>query len=109
MIDTSGLSETSMNFDQEGVAPFLGELSRSFTSGFDPSQAVALARAIDALEVEQTGYWEYQVTSNGKAERLVIVAFKDDVDAPDLAFYSSQALTDLIDEKLESFGEAQGW
>lgn len=98
-----------MNFDQESVGPFLSELSRSFTSGLEPSQADALAKSIDSLPVEQTGNWEFNVVTNGKTERLVIVAFKDDVDAPDLAFYSSPALAARIQGQLESFAQAQGW
>ena len=98
-----------MNFDQEGVGPFLSELSRSLTSGLDASQADALAQSIDSLPVEQTGNWEYEVVANGKTERLVIVAFKDDVDAPDLAFYSSPELSARIQGQLESFAQAQGW
>jgi hypothetical protein len=108
-IDVSGLSEASMNFDQEGVGPFLAELSHSLTSGLEPAHADALAQSIESLPVEQTGNWEYKVIANGKAERLVVVAFKDDVDAPDLAFYSSPELTARIQEQLESFAQAQGW
>ena len=108
-IDVSGLSEASMNFDQEGVGPFLAELSRSFTSGLEPSQAGSLAQSIASLPVDQTGNWEYTVVANGKTERLVIVAFKDDIDAPDLAFYSSSELAARIQERLESFAQAQGW
>ncbi|MEJ1097010.1 MULTISPECIES: hypothetical protein [unclassified Pseudoxanthomonas] len=98
-----------MNFDQEGVGPFLAELSRSFTSGLDASQADILAQSIDSLPVGQTGNWEYKVVANGKTERLVIVAFQDDVDAPDLAFYSSPELAARIQDQLESFAQAQGW
>jgi len=98
-----------MNFDQEGVSPFLVELSHSFTSGLDASQAGALVQSIDSLPVEQTGNWEYKVVANSKTERLVVVAFKDDVDAPDLAFYSSPELAARIQGQLESFAQAQGW
>jgi hypothetical protein len=98
-----------MNFDQEGVGPFLLELSRSFASGLDPAQAEQLADSIDVLAIEQTRSWEFKVVANGKTERLVIVAFKDDVEAPDLAFYSSPELSARIDEQLESFARAQGW
>jgi len=98
-----------MNFDQEGVAPFLGILSQSFSSGFSSDQADKLAAAIETLPVEQTGNWEYGVTVNGKPERVVVVAFKDDIDAPDLAFYSSAELAARIQKQLESFAQAQGW
>ncbi|MCR6663808.1 MAG: hypothetical protein NVV60_11870 [Luteimonas sp.] len=105
-IDVSGLTEASMNFDQEGVGPFLNELSRSLNTNLD---AGVLTKAIDSLPVEQTGNWEYSVTSEEKTKRLVVVAFKDDIDAPDLAFYSSPDLTARIQAQLESFAQAQGW
>ena len=98
-----------MNFDQEGVGPFLAELSHSFASGLELGQAATLAESIDSLPVEQTGNWEYKVTANGTTERLVVVAFKDDVDAPDLAFYSSPELAARIQEQLQSFARARGW
>ncbi|MCC4612987.1 hypothetical protein LL963_12920 [Xanthomonas campestris pv. esculenti] len=106
LIDVSGLTEASMNFDQEGVGPFLHELSSSITSNVD---AGALTKAVDSLPVEQTGNWEFSVNSGGQTERLVVVAFKDDVDAPDLAFYTSPELTAKIQRQLESFAQAQGW
>jgi len=108
-IDVAGLTEASMNFDQEGVDPFLRSLSQSVSSGFSADQARDLAAAIDALPVEKAGNWEYQVTINGESERLVVVAFKDDIDAPDLTFYSSPRLATSIQEKFESFAQAQGW
>lgn len=108
-IDVSGLSEASMNFDQAGVGPFLTDLSTSFSSGFDSPTVDQLTSAIDSLPVEQTGNWEYMVTVDGKSERLVIVAFKDDTDAPDLSFYTSPALAADIQQRLQSFAAAQGW
>ncbi|OOW66917.1 hypothetical protein Xmlh_18480 [Xanthomonas axonopodis pv. melhusii] len=107
--DVSGLTEASMNFDQEGVAPFLAGLATSLASGFDAQQAAQLTEAIDSLPVEQKTGREYYVTFHGKAERLVVVAFKDDVDAPDLYFYTSPALAAEIDSQLAEFAVAQGW
>ncbi|WP_155273468.1 hypothetical protein [Xanthomonas arboricola] len=105
-IDVSGLSEASMNFDQDGVGPFLHELSSSVITNLD---ADALTQAIDSLPVETSGNWEFSVNLNGKPERLVVVAFKDDVDAPDLAFYASPELAAKVQQQLESFAQAQGW
>ncbi|WP_126941582.1 hypothetical protein [Xanthomonas sp. BRIP62418] len=105
-IDVSGLSEASMSFDQDGVGPFLHELSGSVSTNLD---ADALKESIDALPVETVGNWEFSATLNGKRERLVVVAFKDDVDAPDLAFYTSPELAAKVQQQLESFAQAQGW
>ncbi|MBV6861860.1 hypothetical protein, partial [Xanthomonas euvesicatoria] len=101
-----GVEPPSMNFDQEGIRPFLHELSSSIASNLD---ADALTEAIATLPVEQTGNWEFSVNSDGQTERLVIVAFKDDIDAPDLSFYTSPGLAAKIQRQLESFAQVQGW
>ncbi len=98
-----------MNFDQSGVRPFLVELAGAFDSGFSSGDASRLAEAIGALPLEASGTWEYLVAINGRAERLVVVAHKDDVESPDLAFYSSPELASVIDKRLERFAESQGW
>jgi hypothetical protein len=108
-IDVSGLSEASMNFDQEGVGPFLLHLSGIVGSEFDSAAAEKVIDAVDALDVEQIGNWEFRVSGNGSSQRLVIVAYKDDVDAPDLAFYTSPELAARIQEQLEAFATEQGW
>lgn len=104
-----GLSEASANFDQDGVGPFLSELTLSFSSGFSADQAKTIAHAIELLPVERSGSWEYSVTTNGKDDHLVIVAFKDDIDAPDLAFCTSPKLAAQIQAQLDVFAKARGW
>jgi hypothetical protein len=108
-IDVSALSEASMNFDQEHVGPFLLYLSKTVGGDFDSAAAEKITEAIDRLRVEETANWEFDVAVAGGRERLVMVAFKDDVDAPDLAFYTSPELAARIQEELESFGAEQGW
>ena len=104
-IDISGLSEASMNFDQENVGPFLDELSLFFTSDLD---AAALTKKIELLQVGQTGNWEFTIALQDTASRLVVVAFKDDMDAPDLAFHTSPEMAARIQGQLVSFAEARG-
>ena len=108
-IDVAGLSEASMNFDQEGVGPFLLRLSRIVGPDLDSAAAEKITDAVDALDVEETGNWEFRVSGNGTSQRLVVVAYKDDVDAPDLAFYTSPELAARIQEQLEAFAAEQGW
>jgi hypothetical protein len=108
-IDVAGLSEASMNFDQEGVGPFLLRLSRIVGADFDSAAAEKVTDAVDALDVDEIGNWEFRLSGNGSTRRLVIVAYKDDVDAPDLAFYTSPELATRIQEQLEAFATEQGW
>ncbi len=109
LIDVSDLSEASMNFDQDGVGPFLVHLSRIVGPDFDSAAAEKVTDAVEALDVEQIGNWEFRVLDNASPQRLVIVAYKDDVDAPDLAFYTSPELAARIQEQLEAFATEQGW
>ena len=95
-LDVSGLKEASTSFDQENVAPFLARVASLFKSGFGSKEATVLADSINDLPIESTAMWEYAVSIDGKTERLVVLAFKDDVDTPDIYFYSSPAVADAI-------------
>jgi hypothetical protein len=107
-VDTAGLTETSMNLDQEHVEPFLSGISERFSAGFTPDEAAELADHVDRLWVGQTGHREFSVTFNGKSARLVVVAYKDDRDAPDLHFYSSADVAAQISQDVAAFFEAKG-
>ncbi len=107
-IDTTGLTEASMNLDQEHVGPLLTDFSKMFSSGFSPDAAAKITDQVDGLWVGQTGNWEFAVTFNGKPTRLVIAAYKDDSDAPDLYFFSSPDVAAQITKELAAFSEAHG-
>jgi len=50
-IDTSGLTEASMNLDQEHVGPLLTDISKHFSAGFTQDSAATLADQVDGLSV----------------------------------------------------------
>ncbi|GAA4871063.1 hypothetical protein [Luteimonas vadosa] len=107
-IDTSGLTEASMNLDQEHVRPLLTEISQLFSAGFTQDSAAKLADQVDGLWVGQSGNWEFSIIFNGQPARLVVAAYKDDTDAPDLYFFSSPDVAARIDKELVAFSEAHG-
>ena len=107
-IDTTGLSEASMNLDQEHVGPLLTEVSKLFSSGFTHDNAAKVTDHVDALWLGQSANWEFAVTFNGKPARLVVAAYKDDSDAPDLYFFSSPEAAAQINKELTTFSEAHG-
>ena len=107
--DRDGLAEASMSFDQEGVEPFLKRVAGLVESGFAASDAKDLSGRIGSLGIEESGAWEFTVSYNGNSTRLVVEAFQDDYDAPDLYFFTSPELAARIDEELQSFGEEMGW
>jgi hypothetical protein len=107
-IDTAGLSEASMNLDQEHVGPLLTQISRLFPAGFTQDAAAKVSDNVDGLWVGQSGNWEFSVTFNGQPARLVIAAHKDDSDAPDLYFFSSPDVAAQINKELAAFSETYG-
>ena len=107
-VDTTGLAEASMNLDQEHVEPLLAQVSKLFSAGFTPDAAARITDQVDGLWVGQTGNWEFSVTFNGEPARLVIAAYKDDSDAPDLYFFSSPDIAAQITKELAAFSDAHG-
>jgi hypothetical protein len=107
-IDTSGLSEASMNLGQEHVGPLLNQISALFPDGFNPDAAAKVTDHVDGLWVGQSGNWEFTVTFNDQPTRLIIAAYKDDSDAPDLYFFSTTDVTAQINKELAAFSKAQG-
>ena len=107
-IDTVGLAEASMNLDQEHVGLLLADISEIFPAGFTKDAAASITSQVDGLWVGQSGNWEFSVTFNGERARLVIAAYKDDLDAPDLYFFSSPEVAAQISERLVAFSEAHG-
>ena len=107
-IDTTGLTESSMNLDQEHVGPLLAKISKIFPAGFTQDAGAKLTDQVDGLWVGQSANWEFSVTFNGRPSRLVIAAYKDDSDAPDLYFFSSPEVAAQINKELSAFSEEQG-
>lgn len=107
-IETSGLTEASMNLDQEHVGPLLTKISGLFPTGFPQDAAAEVTDQVGGLWVGQSGNWEFSVTFNGQPARLVIAAHKDDSDAPDLYFFISPHVAAQINRELVAFSKARG-
>lgn len=106
--DRTKLVEASTNFDQESVQPFLVRVAGLVQSGFDNSEATRLAADIGALELEKSQSWEFSVSFDGKPTPLVIEAFQDDYEAPDLYFFTSKEFAARIEAEMEAFAEELG-
>jgi hypothetical protein len=98
--------EASMNFDLENVAPFLQRLNANLSLGLDvPSLAQFTAQT--ELEDERS----VVVTANfdGDPVELEYRVFMDDVDAPDLYFFTPQeSLAEAIGAQLDAFADELG-
>jgi hypothetical protein len=102
-----GEVEASMNFDLVGVRPFLKRLS-AVVEGFGAAQVSSLADDIAKLPIDSTLTRTYKVAFNGKPATLRIEVFMDDMNAPDIHFFSSQPLAHRISVELRKIAEVQG-
>lgn len=100
-IDTAGLAEASKSLNHVHVRPVLSGVSKLFSTGFTIDDAAKVSDQIDRLRLRQSSIWEFSVTSHsGRPARLVIAAYKSNLDAPELYFYSSPEVVDQIAYKL---------
>ena len=103
----SQLSEASMSFDAELVAPFLDQLS-AVVQDFGPMQIAEVMRVVEELAVDDERELDFNVSYGGQSVPLTIRIFMDDVDAPDLYFHTTANLAAQINSLMEVFCEAHG-
>ena len=98
--------EASMNFDLETVRPFLARLRDNRKLDFDVE---ALARYAEQTELEDERELSLVVGFEGRRPTLRYGVFMDDIDAPDLYFFSAdKALIDAINAEYDQFAEDLG-
>ena len=85
------------------MGPFLPRVVALIDSWFSISDAKALAARIGQQPVKSTREYRYTVVARGVRSPLRIVALMDDVDAPDLYFYTDQALAERIDAAMKKY------
>lgn len=100
----SGLSEASMNFDLPQVGPFLGRMAE-LVSGFGAREIVQVTQLLGELEVGEERELRFEVNHAGQAVPLRVGVFMDDVDAPDVYFFTVPKLAAEIDELMADFCE----
>lgn len=108
MGDRDSLTEASMNFDFENVQPFLARMAKHIESGFTDAEVKTVAEFIAKTEVESERELTLTVVVDGQTTPLVIRVFMDDIDAPDIYFFTSADLAATIDSEFESFCEELG-
>ena len=94
-------SETSMNFDQSEVGPFLIRLAENPRFTLPRDFTSEITEAIPKLTVENTRRWRVDGDFDGAAMRLEIEVFMDDIDAPDLYFFSAPGVIAEIEKEMK--------
>ena len=101
-------SETSMNFDAGDIRPFLVGIANNPRFGLPDAFVPTIVQALPDLAVDVTRRWTIDGSFDGKIIQLEIEVFMDDLDAPDLSFFSTQAVIEEIDRELSDFAESKG-
>jgi hypothetical protein len=103
----AGLSEASTNFDSPQVEPFLRRVA-ALVSGFGATEIAQVTQLLNELEVDEERELRFEVKHEGRMAPLHIGVFMDDVDAPDLYFFTTPKLAAQLDELMQDFSEEQG-
>lgn len=101
------LREASMNFDLEQLEPFLNRV-RGLVVGLSSSDVASVARGAAGMKVGQEREWTFEVTCDGVRVPLRVHVVMDDIDAPDLAIFTSGPLAARINGEMRAFAEQLG-
>mgnify|MGYP001792130730 CR=1 FL=1 len=101
-------SETSMNFDAEDVGPFMTVLSNNARFGLPGELGAFMRQEVSKLALDETKRWKIDGDFDGSPVQIDIEVYMDDVDAPDLTFFSTKSVIAEIDRELLAFGAAMG-
>ena len=102
------LEETSTNFDTENVLPFLRRIEPLFEAGFSDGEISQVQKMLENLKVEEEKELEFPIQYHGEKSVLQIKIFMDDVDSPDVYFYTHPKLVKEIDTEFEKFADELG-
>ncbi len=109
--DTSNmveLSEASMNFDLDSLAPFLRRVSGQVDSGFGDAEISTLMAEVSAMAIDAEKQWNFSVVHGGHPTQLQVRVFMDDIEAPDVYFFTSATLAQAIDQEMKTYAEELG-
>lgn len=94
-------SEVSMNFDAEEVGPFLIRLAENPRFSLPRDFASAITKALPELQEEATRRWRVNGDFDGAAMQLEIEICMDDINAPDIDFFSSSDVISEIENEMK--------
>jgi len=102
------LEEASMNFDSENVRPFLERLKPLIESGFSDEEILQVQRMMEVLKIDDEKELEFPILYRGRETVLRVGIFMDDVNAPDVYFFTDPELAKEIDKEMEKFADELG-
>ena len=102
------LEEASMNFDLENVRPFLERLKPLIESGFSDDEILRVQRMMESMKVDEEKEVEFPIQYRGSRSVLRIGIFMDDVDSPDVYFFTHPKLAEEIGVQMKKFADDLG-
>jgi hypothetical protein len=102
------LEEASANFDLEDLRPFLERVVALLDSGFTPADVEHLASKIAAQRLDSQKVYEYTVVAHGIRTPLRVEVFMDDIDSPDIAFFTEPGLAKRIQAAILTYFDEVG-
>ena len=101
-------SEASMNFDIENVLPFLTRLITIVDSGINAKKVNEMYVFTKSVSIESQKEMNFEVIYKGKKTPFKYSVFMDDIDAPDLYFFTSPELATRIESEMNMFTKELG-
>jgi len=102
------LKEAGTNFDADLVAPFLDRVAKLIESGFGAEERNSVVQMVASMKVDEERTREFNISYRGQKALLRMHVFLDDVDAPDIAFFTVPELADAISEEISEFFDERG-
>jgi hypothetical protein len=102
------VATTSAGFDIEHVAPLLRRLIPFIQSGFRFEQVNRVMRMIARTKRDETRRVRFDIRYHGKDIELIVTAFMDDIDSPDVIFETDEQLCAEIRSEIRRFVEELG-
>lgn len=100
------LEEASMNFDLNNVKPFLQRISPLIESGFTENEINQVQKEIEKMEHDdEFEVGRFNIVYQNKKTVLIINAFMDSPEAPDIYIYTEPDLAIQIQEEMINFAE----
>lgn len=97
------MKEFSSSFDSCDIEPILHLISQKITTGFSDVEIIKVIDSTKMLKVDEEIDLDFEISYSKKLGKLNLKIVMDDVDAPDVYFFSD--LSDLIDEIGKSVNE----
>lgn len=94
-------AETSMNFDAAEVGPFLISLAENPRFALPRDFASQITNALPELAVDDIRRWRIDGDFDAAPLRLEIEVFMDDINAPDIAFFSAPNVIGEIETEMK--------